>query len=116
MVSLWPLIGILFSKLYKNGVKFTTTEDFTFKGIFFPVGKEIGFDNVTLPWMTRNVTLFVQTAKMHKTIGYEVLIDLLLIWLTPWKKFLIEKLCYIIILTSSSEMLQEWQVLAKCLY
>lgn len=49
MVSLWPLIGILFSKLYKNGVKFTTTEDFTFKGIFFPVGKEIGFDNVTLP-------------------------------------------------------------------
>lgn len=116
MVSLWTLIGIPLSKLYKNGVKFTATEDFTFKGIFFPVGKEIGFENVTLPWMTRNVSLFVQTAKMHKTIEYQVLIDLLLICLTPWKNFFIEKQCYNIVLTSSSEILQEWQVLAKCLY
>lgn len=49
MVSLWPLIGILFSALYKNGVKFTAAEDFTFKDIFFTVGKEIGFDNVATP-------------------------------------------------------------------
>lgn len=49
MFSPWPLIGILFSGLYKNGVKFTAAEDFTFKGIFFTVGKQIGFDNVAAP-------------------------------------------------------------------
>lgn len=49
MVSLWPLISVLFSGLYKNGVKFAAAEDFTFKDIFFTVGKEIGFDNITAP-------------------------------------------------------------------
>lgn len=49
MVFLWPLIGILLSRLYKNGVKFAAAENFTFEGIFFPVGKEIGFDNVSVP-------------------------------------------------------------------
>lgn len=51
--------AIALSGLYKNGVKFTAAEAFTFKDIFFTVGKEIGFDNVTVPCMNRNVILFV---------------------------------------------------------
>lgn len=49
MASLWPLIGIAFSGLYKNSVKFTAAEDFSFKDIFFTAGKVIGFDNVAAP-------------------------------------------------------------------
>lgn len=46
MASLSPLISVLFSALLKNGVKFTAAADFTFKDIFFTVGKKNGFDNV----------------------------------------------------------------------
>lgn len=66
-------------------LKFAAAEYFTFKDIFFTVGKEIRFDNVTVPWMSREVLLFVQTAKMRKTVENEVLIDLLHIWLTLWR-------------------------------
>lgn len=47
MVSLPPLINVVFSVSHKNSVKFTVAADFTFTDIFFTVGKKNGFDKVS---------------------------------------------------------------------